>query len=131
MRDIFALFILRIGLAFVFLYAGIASLCDPSSWIGYLPQFLRIDSWESPLLVLLSIIQIALGSWLFTGKFRRLSAGCAALMLAGIIVSNMNILDVVFRDIGLFTAAVALASFSREQESDVQSSVIQEEEPTP
>ena len=32
--------LLRIGLAFVFLYAAISSLMHPDEWVGYLPSFL-------------------------------------------------------------------------------------------
>jgi hypothetical protein len=31
--------LLRIGLAFVFIYAAIASLETPKEWLGFIPQF--------------------------------------------------------------------------------------------
>ena len=59
---------LRVGLAFVFLYAGIAALGNPDAWSGSFP-----------------------------------------LWLTGVIVFNLGALDIVFRDVGLFFAALALA----------------------
>ena len=99
---------LRLGLAFVFAYAGIASLMHPLEWIGYLPHFLARFISLDVAIRLLAILQIVLAIWLLSGKFRKYAAALAVLMLAGIFVANINQLIVTFRDVGLLFAALAL-----------------------
>jgi len=96
--------LLRIGLAFVFFYAGIASFTESAGWIGFLPPFLQYFS----VLYAFAVVEIVLGLWLLIGKWARVAAVIAALMLAGIIVFNFSSMDVIFRDVGLFFAALAL-----------------------
>lgn len=97
--------LLRIGLAFVFLYAGIAAFVEPDVWISYLPGFIQ----QYGILQAFSAVQILLGLWLLSGKRQRYAASLAALMLAGIIVANFSAMDVVFRDVAIFLSAAALA----------------------
>lgn len=96
---------LRIGLAFVFLYAGIAAFVEPEVWMGYLPMLIQ----HGAILEAFSIIEILLALSLLSGKFLRYASSLAALMLAGIIITNLSVMDIVFRDIGIFFSAVALA----------------------
>lgn len=100
--------LLRIGLAFVFLYAGIASLQQPLEWEGYIPHFVASTFGVTTALHLIAILEIALGMWLLTGKYTKYAAAVSALMLAGIIFVNLNQLLVTFRDVGLLFAALAL-----------------------
>ncbi len=104
--------LLRIGLAFVFLYAAIASFVRPDDWIGFLPGFATTIVDPKLLLDLFSIAQIVLAVWLLTGWWLRYAALFAAAMLAGIILANPTQLLLTFRDIGLLFAAVALAILS-------------------
>lgn len=110
MRNSFlAVWFLRIGLAFVFLYAAIAAFIEPSVWLGYLPAFVANSSSGLFLLHAFSIIEMLLAGWLLSGKKTRWAAGVAALMFIGIIVANFASMDIIFRDVGLLFAAVALA----------------------
>lgn len=100
--------ILRWGLAFVFFYAAIAGLLNPNNWVGYLPGFLT--GAFSPRLVLtaLSVYEIILAALLFTGRKLRWAALLSAFTLAAIIIFNLNILEITFRDVGLMMASLAL-----------------------
>ena len=99
---------LRLGLAFVFLYAGIAALLHPLEWEGYLPGF--IGSVIDPELALktMAVYETVLGIWLLIGRYRKYAAALVALTLSGITLLNLSLLIITFRDVGLVLAAVAL-----------------------
>ncbi len=102
--------LLRIGLAFVFLYAAISSLMHPDEWVGYLPSFLAKMSDATMLLRFFSIVEILLSVWLLFGKYAHYAALLSALMLGGIVLAQPGDLLITFRDIGLMFMALALAS---------------------
>lgn len=101
--------LLRISIASVFLYAAIAATLEPMNWIGYLPQFARNLAPTSLLLLGFSLFQVALSLWILSGWKTFYAASLAAITLLAIIGVNFNQLDVLFRDIPIFFAAVALA----------------------
>jgi len=100
--------ILSLGLAFVFLYAGIASLMNPQLWVSYLPQFMGNFIALDVAIKFIAVYEIVLGLLLVSGKFRKVAAALSALTLVGIIVSSLNQFVITFRDVGLLFAAVAL-----------------------
>lgn len=99
--------LLRLGLAFSFLYAGIDSLLNPNDWVGYLPGFMpraiRLD-----LLKLFSLFEIGLALWLVIGHYAKYAALVSAAALTGVVVFNPSVFSVTFRDVGLILAAAAL-----------------------
>lgn len=105
-------FLLRAGLASVFLYAAVAAFIEPDAWIGYLPVFLRHMFPANLLLAGFSTYQILLSLWLLSGKKTFYVALLSALTLVGIIVANIGALDIVFRDFAILFAALALAALS-------------------
>jgi len=107
--------LLRAGLAFVFLYAGFEGLRDPLLWVGYMPGF---TSGEQALAMvkLFSFVELVLAVWLIAGVYVRYAALVAVGMLAGITVFNLDVLIITFRDVGL-TAMAAALFFSEEQGS--------------
>lgn len=100
--------ILRWGLAFVFLYAAVAALLNPSNWVVYVPAF--IGAIMPPLLFLkgFSLYQLVLAGFLFSGKKLWWSSLFATITLGSIVVFDFQALDIIFRDIGLAFAAFAL-----------------------
>ena len=109
-----ALILLRLGIAFGFFYAAIFSFLNPNDWIGFFPLFLRDFFDANPLLNAFSFFEIILGFWLISGKWLAASAAFSALSIIGIIVFNLGDFDIVFRDVGLFFAALALVFLSKE-----------------
>ena len=101
--------LLRVGLAFSFLYPAFSSLAEPSNWIGFFPMFLRTAIPEAQLLYLFSGYEIILGLWLLSGKQLVMSSLFAFATLAGVVLLNLGALDLVFRDVGLAFSAAALA----------------------
>lgn len=100
--------LLRIGLAFVFLYAATASLQHPLVWAVYLPAFLTKAIAATTLIKILAVYELALVVWLLSGKLLRYCALLCALTLAGIVLTNPSQLITTFRDVGLVFMALAL-----------------------
>lgn len=103
-----ASFFLRVGLALVFLYAAIASFLNPGAWGAYIPSWIGVIVPISLFLTLFSLYEIVLALWLLSGKYTFYAAMLAGATLLGIIFPNMGDLDVIFRDVAIFFAAVAL-----------------------
>lgn len=97
---------LRLGLSFIFLYAGIASLISPNDWLGYLPGF--ISSHRMDALKAFSVFEIGLGLWSLSGRYLKYLSVAAVATLAGAVVFNRNLFIVTFRDVGLIFAALGL-----------------------
>ena len=108
-----ASFVLRVGISVVFVYAAASSFLEPLSWVGYFPQWLHSLIPGTVLLPLFSIYQLALGAWLISGKKIFYSALLAAFTLFGIIIANFYSLEILFRDIAIMFAALALAVLSK------------------
>jgi len=104
-----ASFTLRVALAVPFLYAAIAATLQPEAWIGFMPQFLQNLLPASLLLGAHSSMNMILALWLLSGWKTKYAAALSALVLLNIIVVNLGALDIIFRDVGLFLAAVSLA----------------------
>ncbi|HSX35394.1 MAG TPA: hypothetical protein VLH84_00495 [Patescibacteria group bacterium] len=103
-----SIWILRIGLAFVFGYAAVMSLVHPLQWAGYLPSFATNFVGADTAVRLLAIYELLLAAWLLTGTYLKYCAALCALTLAGIVAFNTGNLLITFRDVGLACMAVAL-----------------------
>ncbi len=102
--------LLQFAIAFAFLYPPISALKEPDAWIGYFPAF--VQSLPIPELVLLHVfglMEFIIGVWLLSGKNIFYPALASALILTLIVIFNLSQMDVVFRDISLILAALALA----------------------
>jgi len=109
-------FILRIGLAFAFLYPAVAAFLEPVAWIGYFPQFVKdIIPNETLLLNLFGLTEVVIALWLLWGKYIFYPSVIAAVMLVTIVIFNWGGLDVVFRDLSIVAMAVALAVLHKPQ----------------
>ncbi|OGE31085.1 hypothetical protein A2631_05425 [Candidatus Daviesbacteria bacterium RIFCSPHIGHO2_01_FULL_44_29] len=113
-----ALLVLRLGLAFVFLYASISSFLFPENWIWFIPDWMQKIIPAEPMLMAHASFELALGIWLISGKKLFYAALVAALDLLAIMLPNIGIFDTVFRDVGLLASAVALALLSRPQSNE-------------
>jgi hypothetical protein len=105
-----AVWILTLGLVFVFGYAAISSLQNPEAWIGFLPNFMTKHVDAHTLLKIFAIYELILAAWLLSRRFARYCALLCAATLAGIVVCNpLGALLITFRDVGLAAMAFALA----------------------
>ncbi|MSR78541.1 MAG: hypothetical protein EXS59_00110 [Candidatus Taylorbacteria bacterium] len=103
-----ATLILRLGVAFCFLYAGIAGFIDPESWIGWFPRFMRDIIPGLLLLKIWGVYEIVTGLWILSGKNIFWPSLVASLSLAGLILTNLNAMDIIFRDVTILSATIAL-----------------------
>ena len=103
--------LLRIGIAFAFLYPPVAALTDPESWLGYFPAFLTTlaGSHELLLLHVFGVVEVALALWILFGKRVFIPSVIACGMLLAIVVFNLAQFPVLFRDISIALMAATLA----------------------
>ena len=118
MKDNAAATILRWGVSFVFLYAGIDALLEPALWTGYLPHFLSGAASPVHVLAAFAVYEIALAVWLFTGRKLAWSSMFAVVTFAAVVIFNFGVLVVTFRDIGLAFAALALFELARSRREE-------------
>ena len=109
--------LVRFGLAFSFLYAGIGGFVRPENWIGWFPVWARdLFPWgDGALLAVFGVFEILLGLWLISGAKLFWSSLVAGVLLIGISIFNFGSMDIIFRDIALALAAFGLAVLSREK----------------
>jgi uncharacterized membrane protein YphA (DoxX/SURF4 family) len=111
-RETIAFFILRCAIASVFIYAAIASFLSPDDWVEFFPLFIQKAIPEHILISVFSFYELVLATWLIYGKYTFYAAVLAALTISGIIIFNLNVLDIVFRDFAIILSAVSLAVFT-------------------
>lgn len=102
-------YLLRIGVAFAFLYPPFDALFNPDSWIGYFPKFVHGIAPDAVLLHGFGIIEVIIAFWILSGKKIFLPSLAASLMLATIVFSNLNNFEILFRDLSITAMAIALA----------------------
>ncbi|MEM4366469.1 MAG: hypothetical protein QXN46_02665, partial [Candidatus Woesearchaeota archaeon] len=78
--------LLRLSLAFSFVYAAIASFLQPTAWLGFFPKVLTAIIPAKLLLELFSVYELLLAGWLLSGKKAAYAALFSALTLAGIVL---------------------------------------------
>ena len=105
-----ATLLLRIGVAFAFIYPAVSAYFEPLSWIGFFPDFLRDTVIDKMLLLqLFGLSEVVIALWILVGRNIFIPSVLAALYLFLIVTFNLNSLDIIFRDIPIMLMAVALA----------------------
>ena len=62
-----SLILLRLGIAFSFFYAAIASFLNPTDWFGFFPTFLRDFFGANLVLIAFGFYELILGFWVISG----------------------------------------------------------------
>jgi uncharacterized membrane protein YphA (DoxX/SURF4 family) len=120
----YAFIVFRIGLGAVIFLAGAHKLLSPDVWTKYFaPWFAAI--WPTSFISLdiltlaEGVFEILLGTALLAGWYTTLIAGLWALIMISIIVNlatiaviNGKFVDILIRDVGLFTLALGLTLLS-------------------
>lgn len=114
-------FLLRLGVAFAFLYPPVSAFIDPFAWLGYFPRFI-LDLPIEPTLILhaFGVFEIVIALWILFGKNIFIPTALAALSLVAIVLFNVSQMDVLFRDLTIATMALALLVFNRHQRETAQ-----------
>lgn len=103
-----ARWLLRIGLAAVFLYAAVGATLQPDHWAGYLPPAITHVVAQTLALKLFAVFELVMAVWLVVGWLGKWAAIVTMLTMAAIIVTNTAALEVTFRDVAIGFAAAAL-----------------------
>lgn len=109
-------FILRLGVGFVLVYAGINALLEPAAWLGFIPHWVGAIVAPTIFLLIFSVFELILGFAIFFGRFLTTSSMLAFWVLIFILIFY-GVNDITFRDFGLALASLALFFISlRERE---------------
>lgn len=101
---------LRLALAFAFLYPAYGFWANPNDWVGYIPVFVKgLGLSQEMLLWGLLGVHVIIALWLLSGWRVFIPSFGAAVFLILVVYFNIKQLDVLFRDISLALAALALA----------------------
>jgi hypothetical protein len=100
---------LRLGLAFAFGYASIATLLAPEEFSAYVPSFL--PAWATHVaLRCFAAYEVGLAVAFLSGRHIHAASLLAAATLIAILAFNLDAFDVLFRNVAIASAALALAS---------------------
>lgn len=104
--------LLRLGLAFIFGYAAIELVINPNSLIEFTPEFVTQILPVYIFLALFGMYHVVLCLWFLWGEKLLIPSLLAAATMAGIVVFNLDLFVIVFRDVAIMFMALALASMS-------------------
>lgn len=107
--------LLRVGIAFSFLYAGISAYIEPINWIGFLPLWLQDNSPipADTMLLIFLVFEIILGVWILSGFKTFYASLLSAVVISLITISNPFQFIILFRDVVIFFSSLALAILNR------------------
>lgn len=102
--------LLRVGLAFTYIYASIDAFRKPDLWLSFLPEFmLKLAPFpDITVLHLLSVVQLVIAAFLIFKILLPYTAIVSALFLTGIIVTDLDAFLITFRDVPLVLASIAI-----------------------
>ncbi len=101
--------LLRGGVAFAFLYPPINAIWNPYSWLGYFPSWAFGYVPDEVLLHGFGLIEVVIALWILSGWRIFWPSLAAAAMLLAIVVVDFYTFEVLFRDVSIAAAALALA----------------------
>ena len=104
--------LLRAAVAFAFLYPALSGIFEPYTWIGYIPSFAKGFVDDVVLLHMFGTVEVILALWILSGWRIFWPSLAAAAILIVIVFVNPQEFPILFRDLSIAAAALALA-FSR------------------
>lgn len=109
--------LLRLAIALAFLYPPFDAISNPNAWLGFFPpamlQFASAHGISGmTLLMLWSVVEVVIAAWVLSGKRIFLPSAAATLFLILIVVFNIPLMEIVFRDIALALVSATLAWWS-------------------
>lgn len=115
--------LLRVGIAFSFLYPAIDGFFHPNTWMGFLPTWSIGLFGIAPetLLLFFAIGEILIALGLLFLKDPRIPAYAAAIILAAIVIVDFSAFAIVFRDISIMLMAIALIVLHQPADRDKMS----------
>ena len=105
---LYAPFVLRIGIAFVFYWFSIRQFIDPVNYTGYLPDFLFFSGYATHIIYANAAFEFIGATLLVLGYFHRIVGVLFAVHLL-FILPELGWTDIFARDVGLLFACVVIA----------------------
>ena len=119
-----AFFILRLGLAIVFLWFGIDKFIHMSNWIGWVPDWMQamIPFSVTAFMYIQGVVETLAGFFLLMGIYPRLAALVCALILIGIEITLFGTgqIEMMIRDGGLLAASISLFFLGAQRDTFIQ-----------
>lgn len=107
-----AYLVLRVGIAFAFLYPPINALFDPDSWIGYFPSFMHGFLPDLVLLHAFGAVEMIIALWILSGWKIFWPSIAATAILTGIVIFGYRDFQVLFRDVTIAMMSLSLVLLS-------------------
>lgn len=107
--------LIRIGLAFVFLYAALYMTISPEKYIDYFPKFMRDLVPGYTLLHVFATFEVILSFFLIIGKFNFITAIISFITMFALTAVNLDRFPVLFRNVSIILSALALVITSRKK----------------
>jgi uncharacterized membrane protein YphA (DoxX/SURF4 family) len=101
--------LLRGGVAFAFLYPPINAIWNPYSWLGYFPSWAFGYLPDQVLPHSFGLVEMIIAIWILSGWRIFWPSLAAAAMLLAIVIVDLHSFEVLFRDVSIAAAALALA----------------------
>lgn len=120
MNQTLAKWLLRLAVSVSLAYAAMAAFLNPIAWTGFIPAWIKQIIDAKAFLFVFSAFEILLVLWLVYGKKLFLAAIVSAALIFLITIFNLNAMEIVFRDIGLGLAALALAILSIDTQNNAK-----------
>ncbi len=125
--------ILQFGLAFVFIYAAIQIFLNPEGFVHYTPEIIFKFMSLEVFMYTFATFEILLSLWIISGKKMIYSSLIAASIMALVIVFNLDLFIVLFRNVAIMCCALALAGISHDEaeadEKKIESPTLQTTQP--
>jgi hypothetical protein len=109
--------IMRLAVAFSFIYPAVSALFDPYAWLGYFPGFVLTLAGTNELLLLHAwgALEILLALWVLFGKRVYVPALIMAAALVAVVIANPGQFPILFRDLSIALAAISLALVNKKK----------------
>lgn len=99
---------LRLGLAFVFIYASVEIFISPERFLKYVPELMRTAIPADIFLPVFGVSELVLAAWLISGWKGAYPSMLSALMMVAIVACNMEHFQILFRNVAIGFGALAL-----------------------
>lgn len=103
-----AKYLLRVGLAFVYVYASIEIYLHPANFLKYIPDCILHYISKDLFLDIFGVVEIALALWLLSGWKGHVPSLLSVFFMVGIVAFNMEHFQVLFRNVAIAFGALAL-----------------------
>ena len=115
---------MRVGLAFVFVYATVEIYLAPDNFIKYVPDFVLEMVPLNLFLPVFGVVEIVLAVWLLSGWKGYYPSFLSFLMMAGIVAFNIEYFQILFRNVAIGFGSLALVALelSSNESSQVEES---------